>query len=124
MSSARRGLVRTGLAVMCLVPMLLAGGCGGSPPQYGAQVVAVPSRDVIALSADDIVRLMQRAGFEDFDIVELGTELRNDLATAGAAKIQRGDKVETIFAVEGDCVYVSSHYSGSAIYDVKAGRFR
>jgi len=88
------------------------------------QVIALGNPGVIALSADDIARVMQRAGFSDDQILELGTDLRNSLATSGAAQIRVGDKVEAIYAVDGTWVYISSRLRGSAIYDCEAGRFR
>lgn len=88
------------------------------------QVLPVANRDVIALDADDIVRLMRRAGFSDEQIIDAGTELRNSLATSGGASIRTGDRVQAVFAVDGNCVHVSSHQTGSAIYDVESGRFR
>lgn len=84
-----------------------------------AQVIPISNREVAALSAEDIARVMLRAGFSDKQIVELGTEMRNELARSGAAQINVGDKVEAIFAVDGDFVYVSSRLRGSFIYDLR-----
>lgn len=84
-----------------------------------AQVIPVSNREVAALSAEDIARVMLRAGFSDEQILELGTDLRNELARSGAAQIDVGDKVESIFAVDGDYVYVSSRLKGSFIYDLR-----
>ena len=84
-----------------------------------ARVTPVSNRDVAALNAEDIVRVMLRAGFSDEQIIELGTDLRNELARAGAAQISVEDKVEGIFAVDSDFVYVSSRLVGSFIYDLK-----
>ena len=84
-----------------------------------AQVLPVSNREVAALSAEDIARVMLQAGFSDEQIVDLGTELRNELARSGAAQINIEDKVESIFAVHGDYVYVSSRLRGSFIYDLR-----
>lgn len=81
-----------------------------------AQVIPISNRQVAALSAEDIVRVMLRAGFSDEQILELGTDLRNELARSGAAQISVGDKVEAILAVDSDRVYVSSRLRGSFIF--------
>ncbi|GAI19495.1 unnamed protein product, partial [marine sediment metagenome] len=90
--------------VLSLSALLGMGGCAHNR----AQVIPVSNREVAALSAEDIVRVMLRAGFSDEQILELGTELRNELGLSGAAQINVGDKMEAIFAVDGDYVYVSS----------------
>jgi len=84
-----------------------------------AQVIAGSNHEVANLSAEDTVRIMLRAGFINEQILELGTDLRNELARSGAAQIHVGDKVEAIFAVDGDYVYVSSRLRGSFIYDLR-----
>ena len=87
-----------------------------------AQVTPVSNRDVAALSAEDIVRVMLRAGFPDEQILELGTDLRNGLARSGAAQISIEDKVEGIFAVDSDFVYVSSRHGRGGYGNGKGGR--
>lgn len=101
--------------VLSLSALLGMGGCAHNR----AQVIPVSNREVAALSAEDIVRVMLRAGFSDEQILELGTELRNELGLSGATQINVGDKVEAIFAVDGDYVYVSSRLRGSFIYDLR-----
>jgi len=102
------------LALLCVV------GCTHNQ----VQVIPASNRQVAALSADDIVRVMRQAGFSDEQTLEFGTDLRNGLALSGAAQIKVDDKVEAIFAVHGDYVYISSRLRGSFIYDVKTGRVR
>jgi len=101
--------------VLSLSALLGTAGCAHTQ----AQVIPVSNREVAALSAEDIARVMLRAGFSDKQIVELGTEMRNELARSGAAQINVGDKVEALFAVDGDFVYVSSRLRGSFIYDLR-----
>ena len=101
--------------VLSLSALLGMGGC----THNRAQIIPVSNREVAALSAEDIVRVMLRAGFSDEQILELGTELRNELGLSGAAQINVGDKMEAIFAVDGDYVYVSSRLRGSFIYDLR-----
>jgi len=77
-----------------------------------------------AVSAEYVVQVMLRAGFSDEQILQLGTDLRNELARSGAAQISVGDKVEATFAVQGDYVYVTAYKRGSFIYEMKTGRIR
>lgn len=85
------------------------------------KVVAVSSRDVIALSSDDIVRIMRRAGFTDEQVYEFGTEVRNALLEYGAAEIKMGRMVEAIFAVNNNKVFITARLRGNFIYDVDKG---
>jgi len=87
----------------------------------GFQVVPVSSRDVAALSSDDIVRVMRRTGFSDEQILELGTQLRNALLLSGAAQIKQGNIVEAIFAVDENNVYITTRLRGNFIYDLQKG---
>ena len=103
------------LIVLSLSVLLGTAGCAHTQ----AQVIPVSNREVAALSAEDTVRIMLRAGFTNEQILELGTELRNELARSGAAQINVGSKVEAIFAVDGDYVYISSRLKGSFIYDLR-----
>ena len=90
---------------------------------YNTRVIALSNNgDVIALSAEDIVRVMQQAGLSDEQILELGTDLRNALASSGAAQIQVGEVVEAIFAVRGNYLHVSSYHRGSFIFNSETGR--
>ena len=90
-----------------------------------AKVVSLPdNQDVIALSADQIIAVMRRAGFSDEQILDLGTDLRNSLAIAGAAQIEIGDRVEAIFAVRGKNLHVSSYSKGSFIFSAETGEMR
>jgi hypothetical protein len=61
---------------------------------------------------------MRRAGFSDQEILDLGPEIRNTLASTGAAMIRIGDKVKAIFAVDGKFLHVSTRARGSFIYDL------
>ena len=87
-------------------------------------MISLSNREIAALDADDIVRVMRRAGFSDDQVIDLGPDLRNMLASSGAAKIQVGNKVEAMFSVEGDSLYASSYRRGSFIYDLGKQRFR
>lgn len=115
-------LIRCCLLSLLLLPALLPAGCATT--QSRGRVDPLPSQQVIALSSDDIVRVMRRAGFSDEQIIDLGTDVRNALASTGASQVRVGKKVEAIFAVDGDCLHGTSRLRGSFIYDMKTSRFR
>lgn len=77
----------------------------------------------IGLTADDVVMIMQRAGFNDGEILESGTELRNALAQYGTVKVRSTDTTEAIMVVRGTYVQVSSQRTGSFVYNVEIGQF-
>jgi len=110
------------VAVAVVASGLLA--CVGGCANTDARVSPLPNPDVAALDADHIVRIMRRAGFSDEEIVDLGTQLRNILGASGAAKIQVGQKVEAIFAVDGRCLHGTSRRRGSFVYQLDNGKFR
>jgi hypothetical protein len=89
----------------------------------GPKLIPLSNRDIIALNAEDIVQIMRRAGFSDEQILQLGTEMRNNLAQYGAVQIKTPDnnKIEATFAVHDHCVYISTRLRGSFIYSVKTG---
>ena len=95
------------------------GGMGGKDR---LKVESLSNRDVAALSSDDIVRIMRRAGFSDEQILNLGTDVRNALLVSGASQVKKG-KVEVIFAVHGEYVFITTRLRGSFIYDIKRGKF-
>jgi hypothetical protein len=99
------------------------GGCARSNTG-GIRVIPLSNRSVLALSPDDVVEVMRRAGFSDNQILEYGTDLRNGLAESGAVQIKIGKKVEAVFATnlnDGNRVYISTRLRGNFIYDVDAG---
>jgi hypothetical protein len=81
----------------------------------------VSSRDVAALSSDDVVRIMRRAGFSDDQILELGTQVRNAILLSGAVEIKRGKVVEAIFAVKDNNVFITAGLRGNFIYNAENG---
>ncbi len=112
-----------GISVLMLLLVLLAFGmvgCAGYTPG-GIKLVPVSNREVVELNPDDVVIIMRRAGFSDRQILQFGAELRNGLAQSGAVQIMVGDKLEVIFAVKGDAVYISTRLRGNFIYNVNTG---
>ena len=93
-----------------------------SPGRSEFKVIPLNNRDVATLSSDDVVRIMRRAGFSDDQILELGTDLRNGLLLSGAVQVKK-KKVEAIFAVRGEYIYITTRLRGSFIYDLKMGQF-
>jgi hypothetical protein len=111
--------------VLMLVVLLAFGvvGCSRSTSS-GIRLIPMSNRHVLALSPDDVVAVMRRAGFSDRQILEYGTDLRNGLAESGAVQIKIGKKIEVVFAVnlnDGDCVYISTRLRGNFIYNVDSG---
>ena len=66
-----------------------------------------------------MVSIMRRAGLSDQQVLELGTDLRNTLASAGAAQIVCDKKVEAILVVDGDRIRAATRQRGSFVYNVK-----
>ena len=108
----RSGAKGAGLALLILAAAL--GGC--EPPRM--RVIPLTGRDIAPLEADDVVVAMRRGGFSDQEILELGPDVRNALACSGMAMIRIADKVEAIFAVDGNFLHVSTRRRGSFIYDL------
>jgi hypothetical protein len=94
-------------------------GCGEKP----LRVVPVPSRQVKALTADDIIQVMSRAGFSDEQIIEFGPAIRGGLLNSGAVQVRQGDFVEAVFAVNDNFVYVSTRMRGSFIYNTQTNGY-
>jgi len=109
-----------GLALLTLSAAALAG-CE-QPDQM--RVISVANRDIAPLQADDVVVTMRSAGFTDQEILDLGPDVRNALASTGAAMIRMGDKVGAIFAVDGNFLHVTTRRRGSFIYDLDKRAFR
>ncbi|MBN1804328.1 MAG: hypothetical protein JW837_03675 [Sedimentisphaerales bacterium] len=110
--------------ILTLLALLALGVGGCARSSMGIRIIPLSNRSVLALSPDDVVEVMRRAGFSDGQILEYGTDLRNGLAESGAVQIKIGKKVEAVFAVnlsEGNCVYISTRLRGNFIYDVDAG---
>jgi len=112
-----------GAIFVLLLLVLLATGLLGCTHtgRMRIQVIPLNSRSVLTLSSDDIVQVMRRAGFSDMQILQFGTEVRNALSQSGAAQIKVRRKVEAVFAIKGDSVYITTRLRGNFIYNVKTG---
>jgi hypothetical protein len=80
-------------------------------------VVAMPGRDTAGLTAQDLVLILDRAGFDRGEIEDLAPRLRNDLARHGAASIVQDDRTQAMFAISDGRVHISSLRRGSFVYD-------
>jgi hypothetical protein len=89
----------------------------------GLRIVARSGREVVRLSPDDVVRIMQRVGFSDDQILELGTDLYNALLLSGAAEVIYGKRTEMLFVVSNRQVQIQSHSRGTFVYDVLMQQF-
>lgn len=105
-------------ALSLLVMALTIVGCMST---RGIQVIPLGSRGTLDLSADNIVEIMRAAGFSDAQIIEYGTEVHDGLAHSGAVQIKMGRKVEAIFAVNGNDIYISTRLRGYFIYNIDTG---
>src|ERR1035437_7714360 len=95
-----------------ILAVLILGGCAADKGKVmgvaNQTALGVAIQGVTALSADDVVRVMRRAGFTHEEILNLGPDLRNTLAGQGAGEIRIDNKVQAIFAVNEDRLLVSS----------------
>ena len=110
----------SGVIIVSLLLALLAFGVV-SCAQKGFEVIPLNHQEVLTLSSDDIVRVMRRAGFSDNQILEYGTDLHDALSRSGAAQVKISKKLQAVFAINGDSVYISTRLRGNFIYNVKTG---
>jgi hypothetical protein len=109
------------LILISLMLTLLALGLGGCTGNRGFEIFPLNNQNVLTLSSDDIVRVMRRAGFSDNQILQHGEDLHIALAQYGAAQIKINRRLEAVFAINGDAVYISSRVTGNSIYNTKTG---
>jgi hypothetical protein len=87
------------------------------------RVVPQENPDQADLSAEDILRVLERVGFSDEQILQLGPALHRALQTAGAAEIKLGKKTEMAFGVNGERLFITSRTRGTFVYNISSGRF-
>lgn len=107
--------------VISLLLTVLAIGLGGCAGNRGFELLPVNNQNVLTLSSDDIVRVMRGAGFSDNQILQYGEDLYLALSQYGAAQIKIRKKLEAVFAINGDAVYISTRLRGNFIYNTKSG---
>lgn len=111
----------SGVNIVLLLALLALGVVGCMQHTRGFEVVPVSNRHVLALSADDVVQVMRRAGFSDNQIMQLGPDVHDGLLESGAVQIKQSNKVEVVFAANGDDVYIGTRLRGNFIYNVRTG---
>ena len=105
-----------------LLLIMMASGLSGCTGNRGFELFPLNNQqNVLTLSSDDIVRVMRRAGFSDNQILQHGEDLHIALAQYGAAQIKIRNKLEAVFAINGDAVYISTRLRGNFIYNTKTG---
>lgn len=87
----------------------------------GIKVIPAPNQDVLVLTADEVVLIMQRVGFSNEQIQKYGWPVCDALARSGAVRILVDGQVEAAFAVKGDEVFISSRSRGQHIYNINTG---
>ncbi len=116
------GIGRIAAALVLLLLTLAMIGCARRAT--GIQIIPLSSNSVLALSTDDLIEVMRRAGFSDEQILEHGPDVYDGLAQSGAVQVRIGKRVEAVFAINrdrGDCVYISTRLRGNFIYNVGSG---
>jgi hypothetical protein len=104
-------------------------GSEGNPKQRSRQhqdvlrIVPRSNREVARLSPEDVVCIMQRVGFSDDQVLELGTDLHHALLLSGGAQLVYGKQLEMVFAVNNYQVHILSGSRGTFIYDLSLHRF-
>jgi hypothetical protein len=96
---------------------MILGGCMRS----GIKVVPVPSQDVLTLTPDEVILILQRIGFVNEQIREHGWSVSEGLAKSGAVRIFVDGSVEAGLAIKGDEVFISSRSRGQFIYNINTG---
>jgi hypothetical protein len=113
--------INTDVIYISLLLTLLAFGLSGCVGNRGFEIFPVNNQNVLTLSSDDIVRVMRGAGFSDNQILQHGEDLHFALSQNGAAQIKIQRKLEAVFAINGDAVYISTRLRGNFIYNTKTG---
>jgi hypothetical protein len=116
----KAAFAKTGIWLVFILALGMTG-CASSTTSSEFRITPLSNKNTIALSADDIVRIMRRAGFSDEQILKLGGRMHDSLLHSGAAQLEIGDRVEAIFAANNNFVYIATRLRGSFIYDVKKG---
>ncbi|MCP4257506.1 MAG: hypothetical protein GY774_08260 [Planctomycetes bacterium] len=124
MKQNSQGLKNFDVICISLLLMLMAFGLSGCVGNRGFEIFPLNNQNVLTLSSDDVVRVMRRAGFSDNQILQYGEDLHLALSQYGAAQIKIRKKLQAVYAINGDEVYISSALTGKTqnyIYNTKTG---
>jgi len=108
----------------CALAFLQNGCCHYRPDSNELAVVPLANQNIVALEAEDIVRMALRAGFTDEEILTVGTDLRNQMAASGGAQVVEGKLVRAMFACNPPYIHASSLMRGTFIYDLRTHRIK
>ena len=114
---SRSAILSFFLAFFTVLQSVMLGGCA----THQLAVVPCRSRNVVVLSAEEVVAVMRRAWFPDEQIERLGLELRDALASHGAARIRSADRTQALFLTDGHFIYVTVRGRGGFFYSVRKG---
>lgn len=84
-------------------------------------VVPIQNDDHVVLDELDIVVIMRKAGFDDDQILEIGTDVRNGLAQHGGVQLKAKDYTQAIYAVKYPYIHATSRLRGNFIYNLETG---
>ncbi|MHC4105694.1 MAG: hypothetical protein ACYSR9_12195 [Planctomycetota bacterium] len=124
MKQNSQGLKNFNVICISLLLTLLAFSMSGCVGNRGFEIFPLNNQNILTLSSDDVVRVMRRAGFSDNQILQYGEDLHLALSQYGAAQIKIRRKLQAVFAINGDEVYISSALTGMThnyIYNTKTG---
>ena len=109
---------------LILILALAVAGCtpDTTSPSSKLRLSPLNNQDTVNLNANDIVSIMRSAGFSDDQILEHGTRMHQDLLESGAVQLKVDDKIEAIFAVNNNYIYIATRMRGSFIYNTKTGQ--
>ncbi len=130
------------IGILALLALVLAGaGCNAQPARWselgetsqdeaaaqqqthakGLHVVPRPGRYVTQLRASDVIKILQSIGCSREQVLEIGTDFREALATRGAAEIMVGRKSQATIQVANGKVLISSLTRGMFEYNLRRG---
>jgi hypothetical protein len=117
-ASAKKSIWLISILAVCI-----AGCTSSTTSQSSSELRLTPlnNKSTITLSANDIVYMMRQVGFSDEQILEFGSRMHDSLLNSGAAQLEIGNRVEAIFAVNDNYIYIATRLRGSFIYDAKKG---
>ena len=107
---------------LIIVSMPFFGACRSLNRRSNSPLRVAPAsgQTTVALDAGQIVELGRRAGLGKEEIIQIGPQIRNTLASHGSCRIYQGQRVYMIIAVQDRRVYGSLHTGGTFIYDLEA----
>ena len=118
-SNRQKSILSVATTLSLFIMALSLAGC--TSMRSGIEVIPLNSRNVLELSADNVVDIMRAAGFSDEQIIEYGTAVRDGLAQTGAVQINVNRRAEAIFAVKEQDIYISTQLRGLFIYNINTG---